>query len=153
MWFLFPFPLYLYCLSHIKILESCLSVLITPKEPILMTFEIESSTKHKTNFTTVVHSGIVAEDDCTPCIGGYACNQIGLAYPPVMCAAGYYCRKGSNITTPTYGEYLAQIGSSDFIICSLQSSFSCNICQVWIFIVCQWNALMRMKIQYIHVTL
>ncbi|XP_071505045.1 uncharacterized protein [Diadema antillarum] len=49
--------------------------------------------------------GIPSEDDCTPCTGGYACDQTGLSYPPVLCAAGYFCRRGSNITTPTYDDF------------------------------------------------
>ena len=50
--------------------------------------------------------GIVDEASCTLCTGGMACDEPGLTYPPRPCSAGYYCREGANITTPTYGKAL-----------------------------------------------
>ena len=44
------------------------------------------------------------ERDCILCTGGYSCDEPGLSSPYKPCAAGYYCRQGANITTPTYGN-------------------------------------------------
>ena len=46
----------------------------------------------------------VREEDCTDCAARYACDQKGLANPSVLCSAGYFCRSGSNTTTPLLGD-------------------------------------------------
>ncbi|XP_071505048.1 uncharacterized protein [Diadema antillarum] len=42
------------------------------------------------------------EGDCQSCSGGFYCDQEGLEEPVAECAAGYYCRLGSNSSTPTF---------------------------------------------------
>ena len=42
-------------------------------------------------------------DQCTPCVGGEACDVEGLVAPERPCAPGYYCRVGANMTTPELG--------------------------------------------------
>ena len=42
--------------------------------------------------------------DCIPCTGTYACDERGLASPYKLCSAGYFCRSGSNSTTPNLGK-------------------------------------------------
>ena len=53
--------------------------------------------------------GMVSEADCQPCPGGYYCDLLGATeFDPSVngtgvdqCAAGYYCKIGVNVSTPT----------------------------------------------------
>ena len=49
---------------------------------------------------------MASESECTPCVGGMACDVEGLISPIRTCSAGYYCRVGANMTTPELGNYL-----------------------------------------------
>ena len=48
-------------------------------------------------------SGLTAEGECTPCVGGMACDVQGMETPIRPCSAGYFCRVGANSTTPELG--------------------------------------------------
>lgn len=45
--------------------------------------------------------GIGSLNECWSCTAGMACPQTGLTYPPVKCAAGYYCPAGSVLPNAT----------------------------------------------------
>ncbi|RUS80256.1 hypothetical protein EGW08_011985, partial [Elysia chlorotica] len=48
-------------------------------------------------------TGLTNELDCQECVGGMACDQVGLTYPLRPCSPGYYCRNSAMTTTPTQG--------------------------------------------------
>ena len=47
------------------------------------------------NFT-----GLTAEENCTLCDPGMACNGLGLTAPNEICAAGFFCRLGAYVNQP-----------------------------------------------------
>ena len=51
-------------------------------------------------------SGLSSDRECTPCVGGMACDVEGLVTPLRTCSSGYYCRVGANMTTPELGKQL-----------------------------------------------
>ncbi|XP_023933458.1 uncharacterized protein LOC106181652, partial [Lingula anatina] len=53
-------------------------------------------------FSNLTHRTDVS--DCQQCSGGSYCETEGLVEPTGLCAAGYYCRSGSNSSTPTYSN-------------------------------------------------
>ena len=53
--------------------------------------------------TVSLLTGLTAEDECTPCVGGMACDVQGMDTPIRPCSPGYYCRVGANSTTPELG--------------------------------------------------
>ena len=45
---------------------------------------------------------------CDPCTEGYACESVGTETPTILCAPGFYCLEGSNMSHPvgqTFGDY------------------------------------------------
>ncbi|XP_035857407.1 zonadhesin-like [Sander lucioperca] len=48
-------------------------------------------------------SGLHIQEDCTPCLGGFYCDSVGLTKPSGPCSGGYYCIKGAVTSTPTDG--------------------------------------------------
>ena len=48
-------------------------------------------------------TGLSTESECTPCVGGMACDVQGMESPIRPCSPGYYCRLGANTTTPELG--------------------------------------------------
>ncbi|XP_071958404.1 uncharacterized protein [Antedon mediterranea] len=49
-------------------------------------------------------TGLVAEEFCTPCTGGYYCETPGSPEPDGNCSAGYYCDSGVDMSTPTHND-------------------------------------------------
>lgn len=49
--------------------------------------------------------GLSNSSECSPCVGGWACDVTGLTSPLRLCAGGYYCKIGADSTTPAQGEY------------------------------------------------
>ena len=49
--------------------------------------------------------GLTTVDDCTPCLGGYACPEVGMitVNTTYLCESGYFCNVGANTTTPDQG--------------------------------------------------
>ncbi|XP_070551141.1 neurogenic locus notch homolog protein 1-like [Ptychodera flava] len=45
-------------------------------------------------------TGLTAEEECSPCLGGYYCGQPGLVYPITPCSPGYYCRRSAEGAAP-----------------------------------------------------
>ena len=39
------------------------------------------------------------------CPPKYACDSVGTDYPTKFCAAGYFCKSGSDTTTPNIGPH------------------------------------------------
>lgn len=56
------------------------------------------------NFPSILLPGLTAEDECTPCVGGMACDVQALVAPERPCSAGYFCRISANMTTPDIGH-------------------------------------------------
>ena len=50
-------------------------------------------------------TGLTTVDDCTPCLGGYACPEVGMitVNTTYLCESGYFCNVGANTTTPDQG--------------------------------------------------
>ncbi|XP_036928145.1 uncharacterized protein LOC119004899 isoform X4 [Acanthopagrus latus] len=48
-------------------------------------------------------SGLRAQGDCKPCLGGFYCESAGLTKPTGPCRRGYYCVEGAVTPTPTDG--------------------------------------------------
>lgn len=46
----------------------------------------------------------VSPSDCLPCPAKFACDALGIIYPTKLCSAGYFCKYGSNSTTPSLGS-------------------------------------------------
>lgn len=42
--------------------------------------------------------------ECTPCVGGMACDRTGLTLPERDCSAGYFCKRSARSTTPEQGS-------------------------------------------------
>lgn len=49
--------------------------------------------------------GLSNSSECSPCVGGWACDVTGLTSPLRLCAGGYYCKIGADSTTPAQGEW------------------------------------------------
>lgn len=43
------------------------------------------------------------QGECSPCLGGYACDSDGLVNPVTPCAQGYFCKSGARSSTPEDG--------------------------------------------------
>jgi hypothetical protein len=57
-------------------------------------------------------NGLTAEADCSPCYGGWYCQESGQAAVTDECDAGFYCVQNSNTATPTIE---AQGETTDFL--------------------------------------
>ncbi|KAK2153849.1 hypothetical protein LSH36_283g03025, partial [Paralvinella palmiformis] len=49
-------------------------------------------------------SGLGNVSDCTPCPGGYYCDQQALTAYSKLCTEGYYCRQYASSATPSQGQ-------------------------------------------------
>ncbi|XP_063692807.1 zonadhesin-like [Bolinopsis microptera] len=47
---------------------------------------------------------LAGEEDCTPCDGGWFCDEPGLTAPVGQCEPGYYCTSGVNSATPSFSS-------------------------------------------------
>ncbi|KAH3841623.1 hypothetical protein DPMN_115096 [Dreissena polymorpha] len=57
-------------------------------------------------------TGLQSDTECTPCSGGFYCDNEGLSNPTGPCSAGYVCVSGSNTSMPTSGAgYTCPAGS------------------------------------------
>ncbi|XP_077105722.1 uncharacterized protein LOC143764221 isoform X2 [Ranitomeya variabilis] len=86
--------------------------------------------------------GLGNRHDCRPCPGGTFCNSSGLSIPSGLCAPGYYCSGGAEISTPVDGlsgglcphGHFCLSGSSIPILCSPGSymmrsgATECDVC-------------------------
>eukprot|EP00057_Strongylocentrotus_purpuratus_P025132 XP_011679606.1 PREDICTED: delta-like protein D [Strongylocentrotus purpuratus] len=45
-------------------------------------------------------TGLNMSSQCSPCLGGFYCGELGLTEATTPCAAGYFCRQYAEISTP-----------------------------------------------------
>ena len=93
------------CCSYIRSYRFCKSIttktcqfyiVLFDKIPFTYVSKIQS-------YSSIFSQGLTAEDECTPCVGGMACDVQGMDTPIRPCSAGYYCRLGANSTTAELG--------------------------------------------------
>jgi hypothetical protein len=77
--------------------------------------------------------GLTSEADCTSCLPGMFCSQIGLRAPDGLCDIGYYCIQGASTPNPTDGTTgnvciaggFCDIGSFESVSCK-PGTFNAN---------------------------
>lgn len=64
-------------------------------------------------------TGLINENECTPCTEGSYCEDAGLHEPTGLCAEGYYCPPGQNSSTPyvCVPGYYCEMGSFNMTKC------------------------------------
>ena len=50
------------------------------------------------------NTGLAIEAECLSCVAGSYCGSLNLTAPSGPCAAGYYCKNGSDTATPSGGH-------------------------------------------------
>ena len=50
------------------------------------------------------NTGLAVEAECLSCVAGSYCGSLNLTSPSGPCAAGYYCKNGSDTATPSGGH-------------------------------------------------
>ena len=77
-------------------------------------------------------------DNCTGCLEGYACSQLGLSTPNEICSEGYYCPTGQQTSKPP--DFICPLGhkcpegSATSVLCEsgqyqdVMGSATCKIC-------------------------
>ena len=58
-----------------------------------------------------VWTGLTRVEDCSPCLGGYACPMVGMTdvNDTFFCESGFFCKVGANSTAPSQGMCMSLI--------------------------------------------